>query len=246
MVLRKRTGFIPRREAVNRVLNLAAIAISFCSTSSYALDDANLLSSRIHKILSEKLPYAEIKLPNLEKLVKSPEISSMNELANVRIIEDRANGVVLLELTSAEGTSIRIQTPYQAMVKTPVAIRRIYPNTRLKKEDFRIENLNVATGNARDYRSAIIFDETKLEQMETKQSILEGQFVVTNAVQKQPDVRKGETVKLELTSGDLSLTTAATILENASIGERVHILTTKSKKDLVGKVLEDHSVEVRL
>ena len=132
------------------------------------------------------------------------------------------------------------------MVNVPVATHRIYPNARLKKEDFRIETLNVATGAARNYRGAIIYDENKLEQMETRQSILEGQFVVVNAVQKQPDVRKGETVKLELSSGDLMLTTSAVLQENASIGEKVHVITTKSKKDVVGKVREDHSIEVTL
>ena len=223
-----------------------AILISFTSISSYGLDDANLLSSRIQKILSEKFPYAEIRIPNLEKLIKSPEIASINELSGVRLVEDRASGIALFELTSSDGSIIKIQTPYQALVQTPVAIHRIFPNTHLKKEDFKIENLNVATGIARDYRGAIIYDLAKLDQMETRQSILEGQFVVVNAVQKQPDVRKGETVKLELTSGDLTLTTSAVIQESASVGDRVHVLTLKSKKEVVGKVLEDHSVEVIL
>lgn len=229
-----------------RNLVLAVFAISFSSASSYGLDDATLLSSRIHQILSEKIPYAEIRIPNLEKLVKSPQISAISELSTVRLLEDRANGSALIELTSTDGASVKIQTPYQAFVKAPVAIRRIYPNTILKKEDFRIETLNVATGQARDYRGVIIYDESKLERSESKQSILEGQFVVSNAIRKQPDVRKGETVRLELSSGDLTLTTAAVVQENASIGERVHVLTAKSKREVVGKVREDRSVEVSL
>jgi flagella basal body P-ring formation protein FlgA len=241
-----KASFVPRREAVIRSLVLALIAISFSSTNSFGLDDANLLSSRIQKILSEKIPYAEIRLPNLDKLVKTAEVSAITELRAVRLIEDRASGVALIELTSTDGSNVRIQTPYQAMVNMPIAVRRIYPNTRLKKEDFRMENINVATGLARDYRSAIILDQSRLEQMETRQSILEGQFVVSNAVQKLPDVRKGETVKLELGSGNLTLTTAATVLENASIGERVRVLTAKTKREVVGKVREDHSVEVSL
>lgn len=230
------------------IRNLIAVffAISFSAASSYGLDDPTLLSSHIQKILSEKIPYAEIRIPNLSKLIKSPEVSAISELTGVRLLEDRANGVALLELTAADGSTVKIQTPYQALVKTPVAIHRIYPNTRLKREDFRIDTLNVATGPARDYRSAIIFDASKLDQMETRQSILEGQFVVSNAVQKQPDVRKGETVKLELISGELTLTTGAVVQENGSIGDHVHVITTRSKKDVVGKIREDHSIEVIL
>jgi hypothetical protein len=164
-----KASFVPRREAVIRSLVLALIAISFSSTNSFGLDDANLLSSRIQKILSEKIPYAEIRLPNLDKLVKTAEVSAITELRAVRLIEDRASGVALIELTSTDGSNVRIQTPYQAMVNMPIAVRRIYPNTRLKKEDFRMENINVATGLARDYRSAIILDQSRLDQMETRQ-----------------------------------------------------------------------------
>ena len=227
-------------------LILVLFVIAFSSTSTYALDDAALLSSRLNKILSEKIPNAEIRIPNLEKLIKSPEIAAIGTLSSVRLLEDRASGVALFELNSSDGTSTKIQTPYQAWVKTPVAIHRIYPNTKLKKEDFRVEALNVAVGTAHDYRGVMILSEEKLDQMESKQTILEGQFVVANAVQKLPDVRKGEMVKLELSSGALVLTTAAQILENASIGDRVRVLTAKTKREMIGKVLEDHSVEVAL
>jgi flagella basal body P-ring formation protein FlgA len=241
-----RAIFTPRREVVIRNLVLAVLLISFSATSSYGLDDATLLSSNIQNILSKKIPFAEIRIPNLEKLIKTPQISAISELSTIRLIEDRANGSALFELTSTDGTSVKIQTPYQAMVKAPVAVRRIYPNSILKKEDFRIETLNVATGLPREYRGVIIYDEAKLFRTETKQTILEGQFVVTNAIRKQPDLRKGETVKLELSSGDLTLTTAAIVQENASVGEQVHVLTTKSKREVVGKVKEDRSVEVTL
>lgn len=227
-------------------LLVASIFVAFTSTSSYGLDDANLLSSRIHKILSDKIPYAEIRIPNLEKLVKSSEISAISELSSVRLLEDRDNGVALLELNSTDGNTVKIQTPYQALVNAPIAVRRIYPNTKLKREDFKVEALNVAAGTARAYRGAIILDLSKLEQMETRQSIMEGQFVVSNAVQKQPDVRKGETVKLELNSGELSLITAAVVQENGSVGDRVHVITAKTKKDVVGKIREDRSIEVTL
>jgi len=231
---------------VTRNLILTFLAFAFSATSSYGLDDAALLSSRLSKILSEKIPNAEIRIPNLENLVKSPEIAAITTLSSVRLIEDRATGVALFELNSTDGVSTKIQTPYQALVKAPIAIRRIYPNTKLKKEDFRIDTINVAVGTAHDYRGVILYSDAKLDQMESKQTILEGQFVLSNAVQRQPDVHKGEMVKLELSSGDLTLTTSAVIQENASIGERVHVLTAKTKREMIGKVLEDHSVEVVL
>lgn len=230
---------------IRKLVSTVALML-FSAASSFGLDDATLLSSRIHKILSEKIPYAEIRIPNLEKLIKTPQISAISEISSIRIVEERANGIALFEIVSTDGNSVKIQTPFQALVKAPVAVRRIYPNTILKKEDFRIDTINVATGQPREYRGVIVYDEQKLLHSETKQTILEGQFVVSNAIRKQPDVRKGETVKLELSSGDLTLTTAAVVQENASVGERVHVLTAKTKKEVIGKVKEDRSVEVSL
>ena len=213
---------------------------------AYALDDANLLSSRLQKILSEKIQNAEIRIPSLEKLVKTPEVSAISTLSSVRLSEDRPNGIAVFELNSTDGASTKIQTPYQAWVKIPVAVHRIYPNTRLKKEDFRVDSVNVATGPAREYRGVLVYDIANIDRMETRQTILEGQFVVSNAVQKQPDLRKGETVKLELISGDLVLSTSAMVEENGSVGDKVHVLTLKTKKDLLGVIREDRTIEVRL
>lgn len=225
---------------------LLLVSLNLIAADAFALNDAAALAARFQSILKEKIPNAEIRIPNLGKLVKAPEVAAIDALSSVRLTEDRPSGVAVFELFSTDGTSTKVQTPYQALARVPVAARRIYPNTRLKKEDFRIDTINLATGHARDYRGAIIADESRLERMETRQTILEGQFVVSNAVQKLPDVRKGEMVKLELVSGDLSLTTSAIVQENASVGDSVHVLTAKSKREIVGKVRADRSIEVNL
>ncbi len=204
------------------------------------------ITNKIQNILQERMPYAVIKLPNLEKLSKSPEIVELSNINSVRVIEERSNGVAVIDLTSTEGKSVRIQTPYDALVKVPVAIHRIFPNSKLRKDDFRMETINVSSGTAKDYRGLMIFDLNSLDNLETKQTILENQFVLRSQIQKSPDLRKGETVQVEITSGDLSLMTAATVLENASFGENVRIMTFKTKKEITGKVRVDRSVEVRI
>ena len=221
-------------------------SIILLSQASLALDNSSIFSDQIKNALKEKIPYAEIRVPNLEKLAKTVEIEAIHELIAVRVVEERSNGVALIELISRDGNNVRIQTPYQALVKVPVAIQRIFPNTKLKKEDFRLETINVATGTAKDYRGVIVYDLNSLSQVETKQTILENQFVLSSQIQKSPDLRKGETVQVEISSGELSLMTAATVLENASIGESVRVLTAKTKKEISGKVREDRTIEVRI
>ncbi len=225
-------------------LILSSIILS--TFSAHAFESSPILTSKIHKALIERIPYAEIRLPNLEKLSKSDEINALSDIATVRVVEERGNGMAVLDLTSSEGTSVRIQTPYQALITVPVANRKLLPNTKIKKEDFRIETVNVAISPAKEYRGTIVREESNLQNSETRQTILEGQFVLSSSIQRSPDLRKGETIKLQMVSGDLSLTTAALVLESGSIGEQVRVLTSRTKKEVVGTVKGDHSVEVNL
>ncbi|MBS1959346.1 MAG: flagellar basal body P-ring formation protein FlgA [Bdellovibrionales bacterium] len=224
------------------------------SSASYAADQkpslAEEISSKIVQQLSDRIPNARVKLPSLTGVAKQSPLSEIEKLTDVRFIEDKASGVAVAEVigTTEGGREVRqvIQTPYEAWVEVPTAIQRIYPNTKLKTEDFKISKINVASGIAREYRGVMVGSEADLNKMESRQTILENQFVTRNAVQKQPDIRKGEMVKLELTSGDLSLVTQAIVQESGLVGDRIHVLTLKTKKEIVGKLRADHSIEVNL
>lgn len=208
------------------------------------------ISSVVKQLLEEQIPGAEIRLPSLEKLAQQPAITSFSEIRSGRLIEDRPSGAVLVELIGVDSglqeKTERIQTPYQAWKKVPVAVRRIYPNTKLTNEDFRLSEVNVASGSAREYRGVMLPPGTEFQGMQTRQTILENQMALTSAVQKQPDLRKGDTVKLLLTSGGLELVTQATAEEPASVGDRVRVLTVKGKREMVGKVNAERNVEVSL
>ena len=211
---------------------------------------ATRMTEMVKKLLEERIPGSEIRLPSLDKLASQSAITSFSEIRSARIIEDRPNGSVLIELSGlnfeSRSKTEMIQTPYQAWIKVPVAVRRIYPNTRLKNEDFKTLEVNVASGAAREYRGVMMPAETEFSGLQSRQTILENQYAVSTAVQKQPDLRKGDTVKLLLTSGTLELVTQATVEEPASVGDRIRVLTVKGKREMVGKVNEDRNVEVSL
>lgn len=223
-----------------------ACFISLWTSGSFALENTTSLSTLIQQNLREKIPNAEIKLPVLDSLLENSKISAIQEVRSVSLVEEQANGMALFEITGNQGEKVKIQTPFQALMNVPVAARKIYPKTKLKKEDFSMATIDASRGSNRVYRGSIMTNLDGLMNMETKQTILAGQFVVSSAVQKQPDVRAGETIKLELRAGNLSLTTSALVRENGSVGERIHVTTTQTKKELVGKILEDKTIEVSL
>lgn len=229
------------------------VFLIFFTTQAHAEQKNNLsdrLSTLIQKTLSEKIADVEIRIPSLEKLAMTAAISSFQEIKSARVVEDRPNGTAVIELVgiNSEGheKSENIQTPYEAWKKVPVAIRRIYPNQKLKAEDFRVQDVNVASGIAREVRGAMISASTPLHQLQSRQSILENQYVLSNAVEKQPDLKKGDTVKLELVSGELTLVTQAIAEEPGSVGDRIRVMTVKTKREITGVIREDRSVEVNL
>ena len=226
---------------------LLSSAISFAEEPSIAVVSlADRLSSMIKKTLEEKITHSEVEIQSFNALVESTPLKNFQNFSKVRLLDDKPNGVAILEVTGDEGQTQVVQTPYTAWMKVPVATHRIYPNTKLKAEDFKVQSINVASGPAREYRGIMASETTPLAQMESRQSILEGQFLTTAAIQKQPDLRKGDLIKLELNSGELSLTTQAVAQEPASVGDKIRVLTLKTKKEIVGLVKEDHSVEVNL
>ncbi len=208
------------------------------------------LSTLMKSALTEKIADAEIRIPSLEKICARPPLSEYAELKRVRLVEDKATGVALFEVngqtTGGQDQADLVQTPYSAWKRAIVAKRRIYPNSKLKSEDFTISEVNVASGSAREYRGVMLPAGSELAGLQSKQSILENQFVTVQAVEKSPDLRRGDMIKLDLVSGELTLSTQATAVEPGVIGDRIKVLTTKTKKEMVGVLREDHSVEVRL
>ena len=85
-----------------------------------------------------------------------------------------------------------------------------------------------------------------MAQLESRQTILEGYFLTTNAVQRLPDVRRGDPVTLKLISGELQLTTQGIAQEPASIRSNVRVMVLKTKKEMVGKLQDSNTVEVKL
>ncbi len=224
------------------------------STQSRAGELSDRLSSLVKNTLEEKYSSksnpAEIKIPSLEKLIQSSAFKNITVIKTIRLVEDKPSGVAIFEVfglnSNQEEISKTIQTPFEAWVRVAVATHRIYPNTKLKQEDFTVKSLNVSSGMAREYRGILADAEMSFDKTESKQTILEGQFVVTSAIQKQPDLRRGDSVKLELVSGELTLTTQGIAQEPGSTGERIHVITSKTKREIVGVVQADHSVEVSL
>ena len=205
------------------------------------------LSDVVREELSKVFNGARIELTGQIRLVRSALPSRVEK---VTYVNDNQRGEAVFNLLYAgsdealEQTELRV--PFSAAVTAWVAKRRIQPGEALAPELFRMEDVNVALGLARDLRGAIVPATTSLGGLEARQTIIEGQFVVSTAVRKIPDIRRGDSVRLQIYSGGLAISTSGISEEPAYLDEQVRVMTAKTKRELTGRLRADRTVEVRL
>lgn len=135
---------------------------------------------------------------------------------------------------------------FSAWIPARVALKRIRPGEVIRAEQFITQQVNLAMGQARDFRGLIMTQASELDGLEAIQTILEGQMLLSSAIQRIPDIRKGDSVQVKLISGDLTLTTQGLAGEPAYLNRPVRVLTGKNKKELLGYLQSGGIVEVKL
>ncbi len=164
---------------------------------------------------------------------------------SVRVTGESPKGEIQFEIYGSEGRESGT-VAYSAYKKAWLAQRRIQPLEPLRSQDFMISEVEVSRGQLRELRGVILEPGAPLEKLESRQTLLEGQPVLSTAVQQQPAVKRGSSIRVELVTGDITLSTQATALENGLTGKNVRIMTDKQKRELVGRLREDGVVEVAL
>jgi len=135
---------------------------------------------------------------------------------------------------------------FTAWVSARIAMKRIHPGQILTSDLFNTQKINISTGIGREFRGIIFPAKNEIKGLEAIQSILEGQFLVSSAVQRSPDVRRGDLIQVRLISGDVILSTSGIAEESGYISKKMRIMTTKGKRELLGLLKAGSLVEVKI
>ena len=157
-----------------------------------------------------------------------------------------SKSIVWISVLLMSAVSLGAESLQQDLVPVWIALKRVYPNEKLNKKDFRLQEINVSSGLAHEYRGNFLSKDADLNQLEARQSILEGGFVLSSGVQKTPDIRRGEAVQIRMISGGVVISLSGTAEEPAYLDQPVRVMTQQTKKSLLGKLGENHRVEVQL
>lgn len=205
--------------------------------SAVAAPAESRLSQSIRAELSRKLPNARIELMSGVRWTRG----SADEAASATVLNLSPRGEAHVVADGAEGW-----VSYSAWVPAHVALRRIAPGERIMEEQFVSQQVNVASGNAFEYRGTILGGETPISGLETRQTVVEGQFLTSSAVQRVPDIRRGDSVRIQLISGGLIVSTTGMAEEPAYLNGRVRVMAQKTKREFVGQLVGNGLVEVKL
>ncbi len=171
--------------------------------------------------------------------IRRVELGSESPKAEIRF---RATGL------NEEGkiTEFNGMTRFSAWKWARIAQKRILPGQPLGEETLGTQELNVAVGQLREMRGLILDTTVSTSALESRQTILEGQPVLSTAVRKIPDLRKGDPVRIEIRSNDLAVTTQGIAEEPGYLNALVRVSAGKGKRELQGRVREGNRVEVQL
>ncbi len=168
------------------------------------------------------------------------------DVLSAQFVGEPMPGEATYQVRGAEGFTSEWTISFRALQSAYVAARRIRPGERLSQDVAQIREINVAQGLARELRNLALKSDTSIEQLESRQTFLEGQLITLQGVIRVPDVRRGDSVQLRLLSSGIVLNTMGIVQEPARIGESVRVLTRGTKREIVGRLTDANIAEVAL
>lgn len=232
-------------------LSLATLGVALCGPwlvgRAFADDGEIGIEQRLTTELQARWPGTRVVLndaPTWDNPSGFAEVVAAGN-SSIQILSDQGQGEVHFAV-GAGRSRVSGKAVFSALKTAWIPSRRIQPAEALHESDFTLREVDVSRSPVREMRGILLEPTTHLEKLEARQTLLEGTPVVSTAVQLQPAVKRGASLRVEITSGEIILSTQATAMENGTTGSNLRIMTDKQKRELVGKLREDGVVEVSL
>ena len=223
-----------------------AVAVAVGVAHAGEVQIASPIAALLQAQLQQKYPEGRIEITDSLRFSRGDGTATHPQ---IRILTETANGQVQFAVLGATPEDYSEGwTSFGAWVDAQVAVRRIHPGEALNSELFRKVKINVALGAGRESRG-ILYDlntQGTIKGIQSRQTILEGQLLTTSAVEKTPDIRRGDVVQVHLRTGVLELSTTGVAEEPGYLNGSVRVTASKTKRELVGLLRADGVVEVNL
>lgn len=225
---------------------ICGIALSHFGWAATGLESKNELRNKMISILQERFPGAAIEI--ISGSSTSGPCEGRCSVKNVSLVRENGTGVAEFryQLAGQESVIETEQVTFSAKVPTWIAKKRIRPGEKLNTSDFDSVEVDVSKGIAHQYRGQMLKSDIDLNSLQARLTVLEGQYPLSNGVEKVPTIRKGDVVQVKVTSGDIQLMTQAIAQEAGYEDQKLRVITQKNKRELTGLLKEGGVVEVKL
>ena len=216
-------------------------AIVFFSLAPHVLAAPGSLAQTpwYQRLLADRFPGARIELEDPQNLLASQPCTTQN----AQMISEGPQGYFRVRCGQTFDQVFRMKAWTQAAIAT----RRIHTGERLSNDQFKVMEVDVSFGQFRPYREAMLNLTTQdLQQFQSSQTIIEGSPILSAAIKKIPDVKRGDGVRLQVKSGEIYFSLQGVAAEDGRLGDPLRVYTEKSRRELVGKLTSVGTVEVSL
>jgi flagella basal body P-ring formation protein FlgA len=220
------------------VAALTAVAVR-ADIVQISQSDIESLKTQIQSELAHQYPGARIDVTGPIKLVHG---ALSSPITKVTWASEPVRGEAHLKVNEVA----EISAVYAAFVPARVSKRRISPGEKLSADMFVLQDINVTSGMNFEMKGIILPQEEDVARLETRQTILDGQFLTSPAVEKVPDIRKGDSVRIHIVSGELNLSASGTAAEPGYEKNPIKVIVSRSKHELTGVLAPGGVVEVNL
>jgi flagella basal body P-ring formation protein FlgA len=217
---------------------LAAITVTTGARAGTALERA------VFSILSQRYPGAKLESVGLPRGIS---ITTADQVESVEQVQEdgQGNASFFCRISGSE-TPVPASISFHAWITGWSPKNRVRPGEAVAEKDLLQRTVDVAVGPRREIRGLILTSDEPPQGLQSRQTLLEGEPILISAVEKIPDLRQGDQVKVRVIAGGITLSTIGLASQPASTGDRVNVVTQSTKRTLSGILGADHVVEVRL
>lgn len=220
---------------------ISLVFLLFISFSAKA--EIRTIDDQVREDLSRRFSASKIEFSGPGRWTRG---SPIRDALSIEFTGEPTPGEATYQVRGAEGFTSEWTISFRALQNAYLAVRRIRPGERLNPDAAQVREINVAQGIARELRNLILKSDVVIEQLESRQTFLEGQLITLQGVNRIPDVRRGDAVQVRLVGSGVILNTMGIVQEPARIGDSVRVLTRSTKREIVGRLTDGRIAEVAL
>jgi flagella basal body P-ring formation protein FlgA len=119
------------------------------------------------------------------------------------------------------------------------AARSVSRNTILSAEDLCLERINIAKAPDR-----LVYDPAEAVGKRVRSSLQTGKYLQEHKLFEVPLVEKGDRVKLLVSAGPVNISTLGVAKTDGGAGDQIRVENLSSEKTVIGRVVDNSTVEV--